>query len=86
MKKNGSGSFLPASPLLIIMLYFTGNILTGFDLTNINKDGLSLIKQGEISLTINFKQQLTEPVNVIVFTVDQTLLTIDSQNNVAIST
>ena len=67
------------------MLYFTGNILTGFDLTNINKDGLSLIKQGEASITINFKEQLTEPVNVIVFTVDQTLLTIYSQNNVSIT-
>ena len=70
---------------IIIMLYFTGNVLTGFDLTNINKDGLSLIKQGEVSITINFKEQLTEPVNVIVFTVDQTLLTIDSQNNVSIT-
>jgi len=68
------------------MLYFTGNILTGFDLTNINKDGLSLIKRGEASIEITFKEQLAEPVNVIVFTVDQTLLTIDSQNNVAIST
>ena len=68
------------------MLYFTGNILTGFDLTNINKDGLSLIKQGEVSIEITFKEELPEPVNVIVFTVDQTLLTIDSQNNVAIST
>jgi len=67
------------------MLYFTGNVLTGFDLTNINKDGLSLIKQGEVSITINFKEQLTEPVNVIVFTVDQTLLTIDAQNNVSIT-
>ena len=68
------------------MLYFTGNILTGFDLTNINKDGLSLIKQGEASITINFKEQLAEPVNVIVFAVDQTLLTIDANNNVSIST
>ena len=67
------------------MLYFTGNVLTGFDLTNINKDGLSLIKQGEVSITINFKEQLTEPVNVIVFTVDQTLLTIDAHNNVSIT-
>ena len=67
-------------------MYFTGNILTGFDLTNINKDGLSLIKQGEVSIEITFKEELAEPVNVIVFTVDQTLLTIDSQNNVAIST
>jgi len=70
---------------IIIMLYFTGNVLTGFDLTNINKDGLSLIKQGEVSITINFKEQLTEPVNVIVFTVDQTLLTIDAHNNVSIT-
>ena len=67
-------------------MYFTGNILTGFDLTNINKDGLSLIKQGEVSIEITFKEELAEPVNVFVFTVDQTLLTIDSQNNVAIST
>jgi len=67
------------------MLYFTGNILTGFDLTNINKDGLSLIKRGEASIEITFKEQLNEPVNVIVFTVDQTLLTIDAQNNVAIT-
>jgi len=67
------------------MLYFTGNILTGFDLTNINKDGLSLIKRGEASIEITFKEQLNEPVNVIVFTVDQTLLTIDSQNNVSIT-
>ena len=66
-------------------MYFTGNILTGFDLTNINKDGLSLIKRGEASIEITFKEQLNEPVNVIVFTVDQTLLTIDAQNNVAIT-
>ena len=67
------------------MFQFTGNVLTGFNISAITKDGLSLIKKGSITISIQFKTALQEAVNVIVYTVDQQLMTIDQRGNVEIS-
>jgi len=67
------------------MLHITGNVLTGFNISSIVKDGLSLIKRGSISISIQFKTALTEPVNVIVYTLDQSVMEIDQHGNVEVS-
>jgi len=67
------------------MMQFTGNVLTAFNISAIAKDGLSLIKQGSITISIQFKEQLGQAVNVIVYTVDQSLMTIDKHGNVQVS-
>jgi len=67
------------------MIQFTGNVLTAFNISAIAKDGLSLIKQGSITISIQFKEQLGQAVNVIVYTVDQSLMTIDKHGNVQVS-
>ena len=67
------------------MIQFTGNVLTAFNISAITKDGLSLIKKGSITISIQFKEQLGQAVNVIVYTVDQSLMTIDKHGNVQVS-
>jgi hypothetical protein len=57
--------------------------LTAFSITDVHEDGMSIVKTGQIKVSLRFKEALTEAVNVIVFASEQSIMRIDRFKNVS---
>jgi hypothetical protein len=62
--------------------YTKGNALIAFELFPTAGDTFTVNKQGQIRLSLKFKNKLSENINVVVYTQYQSLLEIDAEQNV----
>ena len=57
-----------------ISYFFAGNVLTAFTLLPNSGNSLSLIRNGQVKLSLKFRQALDEPVNAVVYCMYQQVL------------
>ena len=57
-----------------ISCFFTGNVLTAFNLLPNSGNSLSLMRNGQVKLSLKFREALDEPVNAVVYCMYQSVL------------